>query len=402
MAYTKNNWARGDVITSAKLNNIETGIATIAATTDTINDSVNTISTKIDNITTSIESIGEAATNNGAAVSTLNTTVEGISSNLTSLNDSVGGLNAAINTGDSKADVKIGILESTIQLLTEKLAKLSKTNVETVETLTANYTDAEKDFVGEGVAIPAGKLDVTAKSIELVGSTAESAHVGLKATDDVAMTGVVTSGTLAKNVSNASWSIDTSETVTIKDCDFSQVGYNCVEIGLGNTAPKNVLIENCRFGNVSNNSILVFATADNATITIRNCSFGRVSQVLRLSNRTNATGVVVNLIDCTIEATDSNLNWPMILCQDYMAGTGADIKAANRFAPEKITINIINCEKAGQVITAPASMAEVCASGDDKGLIVVYNNYENATAANKPAEAIVAYDATRYPTLNIL
>ena len=37
MAYTKNNWARGDVITSAKLNNIETGIATIASTTDTIN-----------------------------------------------------------------------------------------------------------------------------------------------------------------------------------------------------------------------------------------------------------------------------------------------------------------------------------------------------------------------------
>lgn len=402
MAYTKNNWARGDVITSAKLNNIETGIANIASTTDTINDAVSTISTKIDNITTSVETIEAAVTTNGNAVSTLNTTVEGISSNLTSLNDSVGGLNSAISTGDSKADVKIGILESTIQLLTEKLAKLSKTNVDRVETLTTTYTDAEKDFVGEGVAIPAGKLDVTAKTIELVGGTAESAHVGLKATDDVAMTGVVTSGTLAKSVSNASWSINTSETVTIKDCDFSQVGYNCVEIGLGNTAPKNVLIENCRFGNVSNNSILVFATADNATITIRNCSFGRVSQVLRLSNRTNATGVVVNLINCTIEATDSNLNWPMILCQDYVAGTGADIKAANRFAPEKITINIINCEKAGQVITAPADMAEVCASGDDKGLIVVYNDYENATAANSAAPAIVAYDATRYPTLNIL
>ena len=402
MAYTKNNWARGDVITSAKLNNIETGIANIASTTDTINDAVNTISTKIDNITTSIESIEAATTTNGDAVTTLNTTVDNISSSLTSLNEGVNGLNAAVTAGDSKADVKIGILESTIQLLTEKLAKLSKTNVDRVEALTANYTDAEKDFVGEGVAIPAGKLDVTAKTIELVGGTAESAHVGLKATDDVAMTGVVTSGTLAKNVSNASWSINTSETVTIKDCDFSQVGYNCVEIGLGNTAPKNVLIENCRFGNVSNNSILVFATADNATITIRNCSFGRVSQVLRLSNRTNATGVVVNLIDCTIEATDSDLRWPMILCQDYVAGTGADIKAANRFAPEKITINIINCEKAGQVITAPASMAEVCASGDEKGLIVVYNDYENATAANKPAAAIVAYDATRYPTLNVL
>ena len=402
MAYTKNNWARGDVITSAKLNNIETGIANIASTTDTINDAVNTISTKIDNITTSIESIEAATTTNGDAVTTLNTTVDNISSSLTSLNEGVNGLNAAVTAGDSKADVKIGILESTIQLLTEKLAKLSKTNVDRVEALTANYTDAEKDFVGEGVAIPAGKLDVTAKTIELVGGTAESAHVGLKATDDIAMTGVVTSGTLAKNVSNASWSINTSETVTIKDCDFSQVGYNCVEIGLGNTAPKNVLIENCRFGNVNNNSILVFATADNATITIRNCSFGRVSQVLRLSNRTNATGVVVNLINCTIEATDSDLRWPMILCQDYVAGTGADIKAANRFAPEKITINIINCEKAGQVITAPASMAEVCASGDEKGLIVVYNDYENATAANKPAAAIVAYDATRYPTLNVL
>lgn len=402
MAYTKNNWARGDVITSAKLNNIETGIATIASTTDTINDAVNTISTKIDNLTTTVEAIGAATTTNGDAVTTLSTTVDGISSSLTSLNEGVSGLNAAVTASDSKADVKIGILESTIQLLTEKLAKLSKTNVDRVETLTATYTDAEKDFVGEGVAIPAGKLDVTAKTIELVGSTAESAHVGLKATDDVVMTGVVTSGTLAKNVSNAGWSINTDETVTIKDCDFSQVGYNSVEIGLNNTAPKNVLIENCRFGNTSNNSILVFATADNATITIRNCSFGRVSQVLRLSNRTNATGVTVNLINCTIEATDSDLRWPMILCQDYMAGTGADIKAANRFAPEKITINIINCEKAGQVITAPASMAEVCASGDDKGLIVVYNNYENATAANAAAAAIVAYDATRYPTLNIL
>jgi len=402
MAYTKNNWARGDVITSAKLNNIETGIATIASTTDTINDAVNTISTKIDNLTTTVESIGAATLTNGGAVTTLNTTVDNISSSLTSLNEGVNGLNAAVTAGDSKADVKIGILESTIQLLTEKLAKLSKTNVDRVETLTATYTDAEKDFVGEGVAIPAGKLDVTAKTIELVGGTAESAHVGLKATDDVVLTGVVTSGTLAKNVSNAGWSINTSETVTIKDCDFSQVGYNSVEIGLNNTAPKNVLIENCRFGNTSNNSILIFATADNATITIRNCSFGRVSQVLRLSNRTNATGVTVNLINCTIEATDSNLQWPMILCQDYMTGTGADIKAANRFAPEKITINIINCEKAGQVITAPASMAEVCASGDEKGLIVVYNNYENATAANAAAAAIVAYDATRYPTLNIL
>ena len=357
MAYTKNNWARGDVITSAKLNNIETGIANIASTTDTINDAVNTISTKIDNLTTTVEAIGAATTTNGDAVTTLNTTVDNISSSLTSLNEGVNELNSAVTAGDSKADVKIGILESTIQLLTEKLAKLSKTNVDKVETLTANYTDAEKDFVGEGVAIPAGKLDVTAKTIELVGGTAESAHVGLKATDDVVLTGVVTSGNLAKNVSNAGWSINTSETVTIKDCDFSQTGYNSVEIGLNNTAPKNVLIENCRFGNTSNNSILVFATADNATITIRNCSFGRVSQVLRLSNRTNATGVVVNLIDCTIEATDSNLQWPMILCQDYMADTGANIKAANRFAPEKITINIINCEKAGQVITAPASMA---------------------------------------------
>ena len=54
------------------------------------------------------------------------------------------------------------------------------------------------------------------------------------------------------------------------------------------------------------------------------------------------------------------------------------------------------------VITAPASMAEVCASGNEKGLIVVYNNYENATAANAAAAAIVAYDATRYPTLNVL
>lgn len=389
MSYTKNNWSRGDVISSAKLNNIESGIETIATNTDSI----------VEQLTTAVEQIANVASD----ITNIKSSIEKTNSSVASLKDSVGDSLADAGKKVAVHDIDLASLNNKLDLLVDKINKLSKNNVDVVTELTESYSNVDKDFVAEEVAIPSGKLDVTAKTIELAGSTAESAHVGLTASGDIVMTGVVTSGELAKSVSNAGWSINTSETVTIKDCDFSQSSYNSVEIGLSDTAPKNVVIENCKFGDTSNNSILVFATANDATVTVKNCKFGNVSQVLRLSNRTNATGVTVNMIDCEIESTDSDLQWPMILCQDYMSGTGADIKAANRFAKEKITINIINCKKAGKLITAPEDIASVCNSKDENGLIVVYNNYENSTSASKASADIVDYgDGSRYPTLNII
>jgi hypothetical protein len=263
-------------------------------------------------------------------------------------------------------------------------------NAIVIDDLSNGFSDPEADIV-VSAAFPAGKTSLKANTIKVT-SSAESSSAVLNATDKVTLDGVETTGNLAKNVSNAAWSINNKGDVVIKNCDFSQTGYNCVEIGLATTAaPKSVLIENCNFGDVSNNSILVFNTVANAVITIKDCSFGKVSDVLRISNRDNVSGVVVNLINCMVESTDNDKSWPLVLCEDYTAKTADEATTANRYAPDKLTINIENCTIAGQKAVMPADPAAVFGQNVDGNLVTVY--------ADKGG--IVAYDAARYPTINI-
>ena len=145
---------------------------------------------------------------------------------------------------------------------------------------------------------------------------------------------------------NAQYSINTSEDVVIKNCTFGLNGYNCLEIGLaaGITPPKSVTIENCDFsGILSNNAICIFGTQDNAVINIKNCHFHQISNLLRLSNRTNATGVVVNIEDCTVDAYEEYLQWRgLFLFENYTDKTQEAVDENNRFGPDKITMNIRN------------------------------------------------------------
>ncbi|MDY2700425.1 MAG: hypothetical protein SOV61_12880, partial [Lachnospiraceae bacterium] len=281
------------------------------------------------------------------------------------------------------------------------VAELKKSNVVAVPDVSKGFNDVTADAVVEKAEIAAGKTTIVAKTIALKDTTAESAHTALTAKESVALTGVQTSGKLDRSVSNAAWSINTDDTVTIRDCDFSQTGYNCVEIGLSKTAPRLVTIDNCTFGDASNNSILVFATQNNAVINVTNCKFGRISDMIRLSNRTNATGIVLNIVNCEIEALDANKEWPLVLCEDYLAATGDEVKAANRFAPEKITINIINTKVGGQLVTLPEDMS-VMGTATDGNLCTVWNNYENSTSASVAVSATVPYgDGSRYPKINV-
>ncbi|MCD8207347.1 MAG: hypothetical protein LUD72_05380 [Bacteroidales bacterium] len=69
------------------------------------------------------------------------------------------------------------------------------------------------------------------------------------------------------------------ENVVIQNLTFDDTysGYNGVEISLtqgGTTYPKNILVDGCEIGSTfSNNTINVYATADNATVAISNCHF---------------------------------------------------------------------------------------------------------------------------------
>lgn len=331
MGYNPNTWSKGDVITSAKLNAIEEGIATISETTD---------------------SIKEEVTKANEAIASVTEKVTGVEGNIASIKDTV----------NSIAGMIVGFPDR-LATLEDTVRDLKKTNVVVVDTPAAQFANSDADVEIQTVTIPAGKAaGISAKTIALKGTTAESATISLKATGAITLNNVSSSGNLAKSVSNAAWSINTDDEVVIRNCDFAQKGYNSVEIGLSNSAPKSVLIENCQFGDLSNNAINVFATADNATVTVRNCTVGSVSQLIRISNRTNAKNVTFNLIDIDVAVIDASVNGQFILCQDYTSASSDAGDANNLFGPGKVTFNLTNVTIAGKKVESA------------EGIVMLYRN----------------------------
>jgi hypothetical protein len=222
--------------------------------------------------------------------------------------------------------------------------------------------------------------------------------VGLKTSGKLLQKAKTASG--ATKSQNAQHSINCNGDVVIRDCSFDQDGYNCLEIGLNKAYnPSNVTIENCNFtGSLSNNAILIFGTQDNATITIKNCTFKDVSNAVRLSNKTNATGINVVFENCKVESWDKTPAWAgFLILEDYTTKyVSADDCAAtaNLFAPEKMQITFKNCY--GPYGKIEGDPKDFCSTVDTESQIVyIWNNYEKA--GNK--SATVAYDETRFPKI---
>ena len=297
----------------------------------------------------------------------------------------------------SKADANSVL--SRIQMLEEKIASLSKTNVESVNVSesTENLNDSAKDYVLNGNAT--STLSVTGKSVTLSDvNVSHDARVKINA-GDVEIKGTEFSGEFAKSTSNAVVSLNSAEYVSIKDVTFDATSsaYNAIEIGLNSavsTLPKSVLIENCKFeGALSNNAILVFATQDNAVININNCAFENVSNVLRLSNRTNAKNITVNVTNCTVNKWDKNPDYAgFLICEDYTSTTAASAEENNLFGDGKITVNFINLVGPNGKVTAPSDMSTVCGSRDANQLVYVYRD----------KSGLVTYNESKYPVIHIL
>lgn len=279
----------------------------------------------------------------------------------------------------------------------DKVAALEKTNTEPVAAEAANalnLTDATKDYVVSGdIAIAAA---ISGKTVTLKDVSVNDATLALNAEKDVELKSVNLTGAYPSDKGKVIKN-DNAEYVTVKDSTFdASAAYNMIEIGLDGTAlPKGVLIENCKFtGNYTNNAILVFGTQDNAVININNCYFEHVSNVLRLSNKTNAKNVTVNITNCKCDHWDTNPQWAgLLICQDYTSGSTAKAEENNLFAPDKITINVSNLiTPDGTLLAAPKDMATIAGSFDDKQVFYLSDNYRGS----------VAYDAAKYPAINIL
>lgn len=289
-----------------------------------------------------------------------------------------------------KLEPTIDSLAALVQILNDKVEKLSKTNIEVVDGTDASLNDTTKDYVVVGDI--AQTSSITAKSVTIKNSSiSDNARLSINA-GDVEVKGLAISGDFPKaQGGNAVVKINESDYIVFRDMTFnSNDVYNGIEIGLNSSKlPKYVLFDNCKFeGTFTNNPIIVFGTADDAIINIQNCSFDKVSNILRLSNKAN-TKCVVNISNCSVNQLETNPEYTgAILCQDYTSKKGEEV-ANNLFSPEKITINFKNFKVAGKELVMPTNVQDLF-EGPDK-MVYLYNN----------TEEVVPYEEGRFPKVNI-
>lgn len=272
------------------------------------------------------------------------------------------------------------VVNSKIAELEQKILNLSKTNiVEETISADANYNQPDADLVitGGDQAITE-KTDIVAKSISLNQATAENAVLSAVASSgSISMQNFSNSGDLPKSTSNAAIKLNSNDTVIINKSNFSQTGYNSVEIGLNNTAPKSISIDGLDFtAPLSNNAILIFAHAKDAVINISNCHFADVSNALRLSNRLNVPATI-NIVNCTVDKWDSRDKWAgFLIMEDYTSSTAEDAIAAKRFT--NLTINFVNVKGPGGKLIKPDDVASICGTSNAaQQVIYVYHDADD-------------------------
>lgn len=291
-------------------------------------------------------------------------------------------------------------LNATVQILQSKVDVLTKTNTEvvSVDGSAGELKDSSKDYIVSGSINE--NAEIVGKSISLKSiKVSDNARLKLNA-GDVEAKDLNISGSFPKANGNTVISVNNAEFIVFKDMvfDASEV-YNGIEIGLvsNSVLPKNILFDNCKFqGEFSNNAILVFGTQDNAIITLNNCYFEKISNALRLSNKSNASGVVVNINNCTVDQWETRAPWQgFLICEDYTNKTEEEVNANNLFGDGKITVNFNNLVHAGVKIN-PADPASVCGTKNESQVVMVCQD----VVAGPEGDYCLSYDAAKFPVVS--
>ena len=291
-------------------------------------------------------------------------------------------------------------LNATVQILQSKVDVLTKTNTEvvSVDGSAGELKDSSKDYIVSGSINE--NAEIVGKSISLKSiKVSDNARLKLNA-GDVEAKDLNISGSFPKANGNTVISVNNAEFIVFKDMvfDASEV-YNGIEISLASNSvlPKNILFDNCKFqGEFSNNAILVFGTQDNAIITLNNCYFEKISNALRLSNKSNASGVVVNINNCTVDQWETRAPWQgFLICEDYTNKTEEEVNANNLFGDGKITVNFNNLVHAGVKIN-PADPASVCGTKNESQVVMVCQD----AVAGPEGDYCLSYDAAKFPVVS--
>lgn len=365
----------------------------------------NGFSIKLDPSSESYLSVSEAGIK-VEGINEIKKNVQEVAANLVTVNENLASSIDAINKKAVKYEDVAGLsntleaLNATVQILQSKVDVLTKTNTEvvSVDGSAGELKDSSKDYIVSGSINE--NAEIVGKSISLKSiKVSDNARLKLNA-GDVEAKDLNISGSFPKANGNTVISVNNAEFIVFKDMvfDASEV-YNGIEIGLASNSvlPKNILFDNCKFqGEFSNNAILVFGTQDNAIITLNNCYFEKISNALRLSNKSNASGVVVNINNCTVDQWETGAPWQgFLICEDYTNKTEEEVNANNLFGDGKITVNFNNLVHAGVKIN-PADPASVCGTKNESQVVMVCQD----AVAGPEGDYCLSYDAAKFPVVS--
>lgn len=365
----------------------------------------NGFSIKLDPSSESYLSVSEAGIK-VEGINEIKKNVQKVAANLVTVNENLASSIDAINKKAVKYEDVAGLsntleaLNATVQILQSKVDVLTKTNTEvvSVDGSAGELKDSSKDYIVSGSINK--NAEIVGKSISLKSiKVSDNARLKLNA-GDVEAKDLNISGSFPKANGNTVISVNNAEFIVFKDMvfDASEV-YNGIEIGLASNSvlPKNILFDNCKFqGEFSNNAILVFGTQDNAIITLNNCYFEKISNALRLSNKSNASGVVVNINNCTVDQWETRAPWQgFLICEDYTNKTEEEVNANNLFGDGKITVNFNNLVHAGVKIN-PADPASVCGTKNESQVVMVCQD----AVAGPEGDYCLSYDAAKFPVVS--
>lgn len=365
----------------------------------------NGFSIKLDPSSESYLSVSEAGIK-VEGINEIKKNVQEVAANLVTVNENLASSIDAINKKAVKYEDVAGLsntleaLNATVQILQSKVDVLTKTNTEvvSVDGSAGELKDSSKDYIVSGSINE--NAEIVGKSISLKSiKVSDNARLKLNA-GDVEAKDLNISGSFPKANGNTVISVNNAEFIVFKDMvfDASEV-YNGIEIGLASNSvlPKNILFDNCKFqGEFSNNAILVFGTQDNAIITLNNCYFEKISNALRLSNKSNASGVVVNINNCTVDQWETRAPWQgFLICEDYTNKTEEEVNANNLFGDGKITVNFNNLVHAGVKIN-PADSASVCGTKNESQVVMVCQD----AVAGPEGDYCLSYDAAKFPVVS--
>ena len=180
--------------------------------------------------------------------------------------------------------------------------------------------------VPEGTMTSSEVYTITAKSVLLTGEGAaednimESLRMNITAEEGVTVRNLAFTGETPKVDGNASISIKTPGEVVVENIVWDRDCYNPIEINLdkNGTPSSAVTVRNCDFQTaVGNNCISIFGMTEGGVVTLEGCTFVRANNALRMSNRTNAEDVVINITDCTYKETSTDDYAGFLLFEDY-------------------------------------------------------------------------------------